>query len=115
MTTYTETVTITHAMRRAGLLGDDETPTSEQLSLAQKIYRSRIAALQVRGVKLWNWAPDAVPEELLDPLAEYIALFLIATGGGPRLQDDAVIAAEHTIRSLCATEPSGDVIAAEYF
>ena len=115
MTTYTETVTVTHALRRAGLLGDDETPTSEQLSLATKIYRSRLASLQVRGVKLWNWTPDTVPEELFDPLADYTALFLIATDGGPRLQDPAVLASEATIRALCAIEPSGAVIEADYF
>lgn len=115
MTTYTQTQTVTHALRRAGLLGDDETPSSEQLSLANKIYDSRLASLQVRGLQLWNWRPDAVPEELLDPLADYIALFLIATDGGPRLQDAAVVAAEQTLRALCATPPSYDVIAATYY
>lgn len=115
MTTYTETETVTHAMRRAGLLGDDETPSSEQLSLSRKIYRSRLASLQVRGLTLWNWTPDTVPEELLDPLADYIALFLVATGGGPRLQDASVLASEMTLRALCAQPPTGNVIEAEYF
>lgn len=113
MTTYTETQTVTHSLKRAGLLGDDETPSSDQLELARKIYRSRLASLQVRGVKLWNWRPDAVPEELHDPLADYVALFLIATAGGPRLQDAVITQAEGTLRALGATEPSGDILEAE--
>ncbi len=115
MTTYTETQTVTHALKRAGLLGDDESPTSEQLELARKTYRSRLSSLQARGMKLWNWTTDAVPEELFDPLADYMALFIIPTAGGPRAPDEAIIASEHTLRALCAIEPSGDVIEATYY
>ena len=112
MTTYTETETVTYALVRSGLLGDDETPTAEQLDISRKIYRSRLASLQARGMKLWNWTPDTVPEELLDPLADYMALFLLPTSGGPRAPDEAVIQSEHTLRALCAIEPTGDVIEA---
>lgn len=115
MTTFTETETVTHALKRAGLLGDDETPTSEQLELSRDIYRSRIASLRVRGLNMWNWSPDAVPEELFDPLAEYMALFLIPTSGGPRPSDDDIRRNETTLRELCAIGPSGDVIAGTYF
>lgn len=114
MPTYTQTETVTHAMRRAGLLGDDETPSSEQLALAVKIYRSNLSSLQVRGLQLWNWTPDAVPEELLDPLASYLALYLIPTAGGPRPSDDQILASEHTLRALCMVGPTYDVIAGEY-
>lgn len=114
MTTYTQTQTVTHALRRAGLLGDDETPSGDQLALAVRIYKSNLASLQVRGVTLWNWTPDAVPEELLDPLASYMALFLIPTAGGPRPTDDQVLASEHTIRAICAVGPTYDEIAGDY-
>lgn len=115
MTTYTETVTVTHAMRRAGILGEDETPSSDSLAVHQKIYRSRLKGLQIRGLNMWGWSPDTVPEELLDPLAEYMALFFIPTAGGPRPSDAEVNKAEGTLRALCADEPSYDVIGATYY
>ena len=88
MTTYTQTEVVVFALVRSGLLGDDETPTAEQLAMASAIYRSRLASLQARGMKLWNWTPDAVPEELLDPLSDYMALFILPASGGPRPPDD---------------------------
>ncbi len=116
MTTYTVTETVTHALRRAGLLGDDETPTAEQLALATKTYNSRLQGLQVRGFRLWGWTSSAVPLEFFDPLADYIALFLIATAGGPRQPDaGTVLTAEITLRQLGTTEPTYDVIAGTYF
>jgi hypothetical protein len=115
MTTYTETQTVTHALRRAGLLGDDETPSSEQLDLATKTYTSRLSSLQVRGLNMWGWTPDTVPQELFDPLADYMAMFLIPTAGGPRPSDADVMAQEGTLRAICAAMPSYDVAAGQYF
>ena len=112
---YTETETVTHAMRKSGLLASDETPSADDLSFAQKIYRSRIAALKVRGVQLWGLTADDIPEEYLDPISDYIAMFLLASHGGPRPIDDQVIAAEHSLRQLSSPEPTGEIIEATYF
>ena len=112
---YTETQTVTHAMRKSGLLASDETPSADDLTFAQYIYRSRIAALNVRGFKLWGLSSTSVPEEYLDPVADYISMFLLASHGGPRPTDDQVIASEHTLRQLSALEPTGAVIGATYY
>ena len=115
MTTYTVTQTVTHALRRAGLLGDDETPSSEQLDLATKTYNSRVISLQTRGVNLWGYTSTAVPEEYLDPLASYVGLFLKESAGGPAATDPIVLASEATLRALSMIGPTYDVIEANHF
>ncbi len=112
---YTETETITHSFQKSGLLAADETLSAEDLDFGQKVYRSRLAALNVIGIKPWNLTAASVPDELLDPLAEYIAMFLLSANGGPHPVDAQQQAAEGTLRRLCAMEPTGEVIGATYF
>lgn len=115
MTTYTETQTITHAFRKSGLLGVDETLTAEDLELGQRITRSRVGALQARGVSLWNYSREAVPEELLDPLSDYFAMFMLASAGGPRPSDVDVLTGELILRQIGEQEPTDTVQQADYF
>jgi len=112
---FTETETIIHAMRKSGLLASDETPSADDLDFAQKVYRSRIAALSKRGFNLWGLSADTIPDEFFDPIGEYIAMFLLSAQGGPKPPDDAIIAQEHTLRQLGAGEPTGEIIGATYF
>ena len=112
---YSETETVTHALRKSGLLGSDETPSPDDLDFAQKIYSSRIATLKARGFNMWGLGADTIPDEFFDVLAEYIGMFLLASHGGPHPQDDQVIASEHTLRQLCAKEATGSILEGEYF
>ena len=115
MTTYTETEMITHAARKSGRLGEDETLSAEGLDLYRKMARSRILALQSRGVNLWNYTRSAVPEELLDPLAHYLAIFILAPGRQADDSDPAVLAAELILRQLGSKPATGTTQQADYF
>jgi hypothetical protein len=115
MTTYTETQLITHAARKSGRLGEDETLSAEGLLLYQKMARSRIAALAARDLYLWNYTRDVIPEELMDPLADYLAMFILASGGGPRPTDSDILLSETILRQIGAKKPTGATQQAEYF
>ena len=112
---YTETETVTHALRRSGLLGADETPTADDLEFARTIYQSRLAALSAMGVNFWNLTAASVPDELLDPLAEYLKLFLLSSNGGPSPNDDQITAAERPLRRLGMSGPTYETIGATYY
>ena len=115
MTTYTESELLTHAARKSGQLGEDETLSAEGLSLYQKVSRSRVSAMASRGINLWNYTTSAVPEELLDPLADYLAMFILASGGGPRPSDGDILVSETILRQIGAKSATGTTQTAEYF
>lgn len=115
MATYTEAELITHAARKSGRLGEDETLSAEGLDLYTKMARSRIGGLQGRGVNLWNYTRTAVPEELLDPLAQYLAVFILAPGQQAEATDPAILQAEFILRQLGAKPATGTTQQADYF
>lgn len=117
MTMYSKTELATHAMHKPGLLGSDETLRPEDLALATKVIDSRIAYLPSEGVSIPNGSAEAVPLEWLDPLADYIALYLLPSYGGSAPTLDQVNGALRPLQALTslAIPPTGLKSSPEYF
>lgn len=117
MTTYSQTDLATRALRKASLIGAEETPSAADLEYAQEGIASDTAALAVEGITIVNGSDQSVPLEHLEPRADYHAVTFRADFG---LTSE--IEAEQLRRikrqrlySLCATPGTGVVAEAEHF
>jgi hypothetical protein len=113
MTLYSKTELATHSMRKTGLLGAEETLSSSDLEFASKIIDSRVAYLASVGVSIPNGSAEAVPMEWLDPLADYIGLYLLSAYGGSAPTDQQVMGAMRPLRQLASSAKPATGLVAE--
>lgn len=117
MTTYTAADLATRALRKAGLIGSEETPSAADLVFAEEGIASDTAALKFENILIVNGSDVAMPLEQLEPRARYHAITF--------KEDYGMISAEQaaaarqfekmTLHKLSAVEPTGAVIPADYF
>lgn len=74
MTTYTRAELATRVLQDLGLLGSDETPTSEELAFAVTTVASVTAQLLSEGIFIWGGSDQSLPEEYLVQLSKRIGL-----------------------------------------
>lgn len=117
MTTYSQTDLSTRALRKAGLIGAEETPSAADLDFANEGISSDTAALATIGIFIVNGSDQSVPLEHLEPRAAYHAITLKADFGLiSDVQAEQLKAIQRQyLRELCFTGPTGTTAQAEYF
>ena len=117
MTTYSSTDLATRALRKANLIGAEETPGAADLEFAIEGIASDTAALAIEGIKIENGSDDSVPLEHLEPRASYHSITLkLDFGMISDLQAEQAKALQRPrLYRLCASEPTGVSQKAEYF
>jgi len=117
MTTYSSTDLETRALRKAGLIGAEETPSAADLDFAAEGIASDTAALALEGINFVNGSYQAVPLEFLEPRAAYHAVTLQADFGLLPIPtaEQTKIAMLPRLRRLCARPATGAVAESEYF
>jgi hypothetical protein len=103
MTMYSASEVVTHAYWKSGLIGDEEALTGSALSKGLLVYRSRISGLAARGISINNGSTESMPEEWLDPVADYIGMFLLSANGGAFPSRAQLDAAETVLLGLAAS------------
>lgn len=117
MTTYSRTDLATRALRKANLIGAEETPSAADLEFAAEGIASDTAALAVEGITMDNGSDQAVPLEHLEPRATYHAVTLKADFGlmGDVEAESARVAMRQRLHRLAAKQATGETMQAEYF
>jgi hypothetical protein len=117
VTTYTQSDLATRALRKAGLVGSEETPSAADLSFAEDGIASDTAALALENIFIINGSDQSVPLEHLEPRARYHAVTFKEDYG--MIPPDQAAAARQvekmTLHKLSAQEPTGSIIEADYF
>jgi hypothetical protein len=117
MTTYTRAQVATEALKDAGLVGEDETPSSAAQESAEAVTEACIGELRARGIILLDSNESSVQHELLYPLVDYIAARLEKQHGlidrATMMQNQA--AAEARLRQITMIMPTYAVQEAEYY
>lgn len=107
----------TRALRKANLIGAEETPSGADLDYAEESITSDTAALAVEGIVILNGSEQVVPTEQLEPLARYYSItFKQDFGLLPEVQ--AIQARELEKRilwKLCQAGPTGEQADAYYY
>ena len=117
MTTYSRTDLATRALRKANLIGAEETPSAADLDFASEGIASDTAALAIEGISIVNGDDQAVPLEHLEPRARYHAISL-KEDYGLLSSVEAAQSRElekRLLRRLCAKPATGSVAGTEYF
>jgi hypothetical protein len=114
---YSLTDLATRALRKANLIGIDETPSAADLEFASEGISSETGALAIEGIVIPNGSDQSLPTEQLEPLAQYYAVVFKADYG--MITD---VAAEQTkqvmrlrLRRLCVNPPTGATAHNDYF
>jgi hypothetical protein len=81
MTTYTLTQVATRVLKDLGLLGSDETPTSEDLEWAVETVTSEILMLSDTGLPIYNGSEVIIPAAYLTSLSRRLGLALAPSFG----------------------------------
>lgn len=117
MTTYSRTDLATRALRKANLVGAEETPSAADLDFAEEGIASDTAALAIDGITIVNGSDEAVPLEYLEPLATYHAITFKADYGLINDAEAEQARQYHRVRlrRMCVTEPTGAVLSTDYF
>lgn len=77
MTTYyTAADLATRSLRKAGLIGSEETPSAPDLVFAEEGIASDTAALAVENILIFGGSNESIPLEHLEPRARYHAITL---------------------------------------
>ncbi len=117
MTTYTAADLATRSLRKAGLIGSEETPSAADLVFAEEGIASDTAALALENIFIINGSDQSVPLEQLEPRARYHAVTLKEDYG--MIPADQAAAARQvekmTLHKLSAQEPTSSVIEADYY
>lgn len=74
MTTYTEDEFATRVLKDLGLLGQDETPTAEDMAWAKETAASEITMLSAIGLPIWNGSELSIPQEYLTILSRRVGM-----------------------------------------
>ncbi len=117
MTTYSSTDLATRALRKANLLGAEETPSAADLEFAQEGIASDTAALAVEGIVIENGSDQSVPLEQLEPRADYHAVTFRADFGliSEIEAEQARALKRPRLYRLCAKSPTGSTAETEYY
>jgi hypothetical protein len=117
MTTYSRTELATRALRKANLVGAEETPSAADIDFANEGIASDTAALAIEGIYIVNGSDQAVPLEHLEPRAVYHAVTLKADFGlmSDVEAEQARELMKRRLRRLCVVQPTGVAQKAEYF
>ncbi len=115
MTDYSETEWVTHILRKATVLGEDEAPTAAALEEAKRVIRSRISHLSQNKIRMFNGSADVVPEEWFDAGADYMALYIGQANGRPPPDLSQVEAALRPLRQMTTVVSSGGSVAGNYY
>jgi hypothetical protein len=117
MTTHTKEELAIRMLRDLGLLGADETASSADIDWAEETIDATFAALQRKGIRIWDSSTDAIPDEYFVLLSQRIGLdvgpafglmsIAEATAAKPLLEAD--------LRALATVLPTGGVADATYF
>lgn len=107
----------TRALRKANLIGAEETASAADMEYAEESITSDTAALAVEGIVILNGTEQVIPVEQLEPLARYYAItFKEDYGLMPTVQ--AIQAREFEKRilwKLCQVGPTGELADAYYY
>jgi hypothetical protein len=117
MTTHTKSELATRLLRDLGLLGADETASSVDMDWAEETIDATFAALQRKGIRIWDSSTDAIPDEYLVLLSQRIGLD-VAPSFGLMSMADAVAAKpllEADLRTIATVLPTGGVADSTYF
>ena len=117
MTTYSTNDLATRALRKANLIGAEETPTAADLEFAQESIVSDTAALIAEGIVMDNGSAESIPIEQLDPRADYHAVAFKKDYGliNEVEAEQARQSQRMRLRRLCARPATGSVLDAEYY
>lgn len=117
MTTYSASDLATRSLRKAGLIGVEETPSAADLAFAEEGIASDTAALALESIFIVNGSDQSVPLEHLEPRARYHAITFKEDYG--MISPEQAAAARQfekiVLHKLSATAPTGVVQQAEYF
>lgn len=116
MSTYSTTDLATRALRKANLIGAEETPTAADLDFAEQGIVSDTAALIVEGIVMDNGSAESIPIEQLEPRADYHAITFKKDYGliSDTEAEQAKTLHRMRLRRLCARPATGSVLDAEY-
>jgi hypothetical protein len=117
MTTHTKAQLATRLLRDLGLLGADETASSVDMDWAEETIDATFAALQRKGIRIWDSSTDAIPDEYLVLLSQRIGLDVAPSFGLMSMAEAAAarLVLERDLRVLSAQQPTGLPAEAEYF
>lgn len=117
MTTYSQSDLATRALRKASLIGAEETPSAADLEYAEEGIASDTAALAIEGINIVNGSDQSVPLEHLEPRADYHAVTFRADFGliSETEAEQLRQIKRPRLYRLCALPPTGVVAQAEYF
>lgn len=117
MTTYSRTDLATRTLRKANLIGAEETPSAADLEFVNEGIQSDTAALAIEGIVIWNGSDAAVPLEHLEPRARYHAITAKEDFGmmSPEQAAQARELERRSLRKLSVKAPTGTVQETEYF
>lgn len=117
MTTYSRTDLATRALRKAGLVAAEETPSAADLDFAAEGIASDTEALAQVGITIINGDDQAVPQGFLEPLARYHAVTFKEDFGliNAVEAETARELQRRQLYKLCVTPATGIVAEAEYF
>jgi hypothetical protein len=117
MTTHTKSELATRLLRDLGLLGADETASSVDMDWAEETIDATFAALQRKGIRIWDSSTDAIPDEYLVLLSQRIGLDVAPSFGLMSLADAAAAKPllEADLRTIATVLPTGLVAEATHF
>ena len=117
MTTYSRSELATRVLKDLGLVGAEETPSAADSTWAQETIATVTAQLAAEGIPIWGGSDSMLPEAYLAALSKRIGLDV-----GPSFGLFSIAEAETakplvntTLRRMSAKQPTGAVLAAEYF
>lgn len=116
MTDYTIAELATRVLKDLGLVGSDETPSSEDLNDTVEIINSEVASMSARRLDIWGALSDAIPQEYLSPLSRRLGLSVAPMFGMPvEGAVNAIEMAERYLRQISAKPADGSIVETEYY
>lgn len=107
----------TRALRDAGLIGAEETPSAPDLAWAQETAIESVATMAAEGIRIWDGSEQSVPSGYLLPLSARIGVDMFTSFGlmTPAEAEAARVPLERRLRRISATPSTGEPQKAEYF
>jgi hypothetical protein len=117
LTTYTKAQFATRVLQDLGLLGADETASSADIDWTEETIDSTLAALQRKGIRIWDSSDDAIDESYLVVLRQRVGLD-VGTAFGLMSPAEAAAAKpllEADLRAMATVLPTGGVAEATFY
>jgi hypothetical protein len=115
MTVYSKSDLASKALREAALYAPDEDIDPNDQTDAEVKAAALVLTLESESIFIPNGSVNAVPEDWYIPLAQYVAMYLLPSYGGPFPTSDQITGAQRVLRRMAAKHPTGSVAEAEYF